>query len=474
MKKGFIVFLLFLVAISLCACADEATVTTTMPITTTTAEEIVDVEIISSVTHDRYVYKERLKIISTEQEANEVSEFFIMNLGKDDILSSFLNDDIFEEYSLLTGYVNVSFLDESITIEKVTKESDIITVQLSSDFDYDSKSLSDQANLNYVYFIVQVDKQVVDLSSTLNVEFISDSAENQISTYEFSDQPAYISDIQIEGISEFIDLEYEGPILEIDSVDSFNLIKDSIVDSGDLNDLTHNATYFETHSYIFASYTYSYEPIVKIIGLEILDAELQIVVTGNAPENIQPMLKTKYTKLFVIAVLKTTLENVESYSYKNHNLYNGDNRGIIDNNNISDTYELIDFELTDSITDKQFPFFTCSIRSVEELNDTIQAWESSIYYGITHLNDYMFDTEFFNDNQIVLLPFTNSFSLSGVTVSEIRNYGSYYEIIITTSDSEFTDKSWGMYEEDFIISISNNLLNEEPIFINSLTYLGDQ
>lgn len=473
MKKGLIIILIFIILNSLGACSKMIT---SSDLSTINNEEKTNIDIIASSTHEGYVYKERIKLISSIEEAAEVSDFFEENLHKVDILNSYLEVGFFDQYSLIIGYVNVSFLDTSISVDSVTKESNSIMVQLASNFDNDSKSLSDMVNLSYIFFIVQVDMQSIDsyLDLDLDVTFTTEDEEYQSSTYDFTMQPAYIDNISTESIYEFNDILYSGPIVKVDSVESFNLLTNSIPDSIDLDLLRHDADFFETHSYIFANYTYSaWESIVNVMGIDRQGSELQIVVSGNAPENIEGMQHYKMSKLFVIDILKTKLENIDRYKYKNYNLYNGDSRGIINNNGITETYELIDFELVGSEFGRATPFSIYNIISVNELQEIQNSWRSSTYDDISYLNNYTFDEDFFADNQLLVLPLSYRSSDSNVQVFEIRNYGSYYEIITTTDNSEFNDQTYGIYNEVFIISISRDL-SSENIYLNSMVYLGDE
>jgi hypothetical protein len=433
----------------------------------------VDVPVVSSSTHGGYVYKERLKIITSESEANKVSEFFVKNLQKENLLFTYVENHVFDDYALLTGYVNVSFLDQSITVVNVVKEDNKITVQLSSDFNRVAQSLTNQANLSYVFFIVKVDKESVDASTVLDVAFLSEDPNDQKSTYPFVNQTGFTSDTAIENIDEFTELSYEGPIIQANSVESFHAIVSSIADSADLDELSHDETFFDTHSYIFANYTYSgSESVVCIMGIEKEGTDLQLVFSGNAPESLEPMQQKKRSKLFVIDVLKANIAGITSFSYNNYNLFNGDHRTVLNNNTISDSYELVSFERMDSQFGVSIPLNICRISSMQELTETIQAWHQ--YSDVSYLNDCIPEDDFFADNQMILLPITYRSSDIDLQVSEIRNYGNYYEIIASTNNTKFDDQTYGIYNSVFILSIPKSQLTDDAVFVYSMIYLKDQ
>lgn len=439
---------------------------------TTTEEEAIDVNIVSASIHEGYVYKERLQIITSLSEANIIDKFFVENLHKEDFLSAKVLNGFFDNYVLLAGYVNVSFLDQNISDVNVIKKSNKITVQLSADFNMTAQALSNRANLSYVYFTVTVDKDVVDASTVLDVEFLPVHPEDQSSTYPFVNHTGFTNETKTENIYEFTELSYEGPIVKADSVESYNAIVSGISGSASLEELSHDGTFFDTHAYLFANYTYSgSESIVCVMGLKKEGSELQIVFSGNAPEQIESMQQNKRNKLFVIDVLKADIANITSFSFNSYNLYNGDHRTVINNNTISDTYQLITFELTGSKEGVTLPLNICRIGSTAELTETFQAW--SQYGYVYYLVDYFPGDDFFINNEMILFPLTYRSSDLDVQVSEIRNYGSYFEIITTTDNTEFGLQTYGICNRVFILSIPKDQLSDDTVFVHSMIYLQD-
>ena len=119
MKKVYLIIYMFFTIFMLYGCNDKN-------------EQSIKVNVISSSVHKDYVYKEKTMLITSKQTADEVSHFFEMNLNKEDILKSYLSESFFEEYVLITGYVNTSYLDKDIEISDLKKLDQTITVTLVS------------------------------------------------------------------------------------------------------------------------------------------------------------------------------------------------------------------------------------------------------------------------------------------------------------------------------------------------------
>jgi len=129
------------------------------------------------------------------------------------------------------------------------------------------------------------------------------------------------------------------------------------------------------------------------------------------------------------------------------------------------------FELIGSEFGMSLPMNICRIGNSSELTETIQEWNQ--YGDVSYLTGHFPGDGFFIDNQMILFPLTYRSSDLNVQVLEIRNYGSYFEIISTTDNTEFGEQTYGIYNRVFILSIPKDQWTDETVIVHSMIYLQD-
>lgn len=432
MKKVYLIIYMFFTIFMLYGCNDKN-------------EQSIKVNVISSSVHKDYVYKEKTMLITSKQTADEVSHFFEMNLNKEDILKSYLSESFFEEYVLITGYVNTSYLDKYIEISDLKKLDQTITVTLVSNLQEEDEAYKSYSNLSYHFFVLKVNKDDIPSNPVINVEFENNS------TYAPLAQQSFNGNIDILNIHEIEDYNYQDRIKLIESIDDFNELNDQ-----KLSDYNYDNTYFESKALILASYTYSsYENVVSIMGLTKKDQGLNIVVSTNAPTIIDGMFRKTKQKLFIIEVKKESIQNINTLTFENYNLFNGDSKSVYDNNNITAAEE-ITYDTVEVYDNLISPIFLYKVDSLNKLNE-IKEIHNKLELDISYLNKSEYSADFFEDYNLMVLNLSYPSSDGNVGIYKLINHGSYLEIITTSENSKDGDQSYDFKERVFVIKVEKNI-----------------
>lgn len=405
----------------------------------------IEINIISSSVHKDYVYKEKTMLITSKQTADEVSHFFEMNLNKEDILKTYLSESFFQDYVLITGYVNTSYLDKDIEVIDLKKQDQTITVRLKSNLKEEDEAYKSYSNLSYHFFVLKVNKDDIPLNPEVNVKFDNNS------TYQPLAQASFNGNIDILNIHEIEDYNYQDKIKLIKSIDEFNAL-----DNENLSVFNYDNTYFESKALILASYTYSsYESVVSIMGLTKKDQGVNIVVSTNAPTNMDGMFREAKQKLFIIEVEKESIQNVNTFAFENINLFNGNSKSVYDNNNITAaeeiTYDTV--EMYDNIIS---PIFLYKIDSISKLNE-IKEINNKLELDNSYLNKSEYLDNFFEDYNLIILQLSYPSSDGNVGIYKLINHGSYIEIKTTSDNSKDGDQSYDFKERIFVIKVEKNI-----------------
>ncbi|MDD2259451.1 MAG: hypothetical protein WCY04_05005 [Bacilli bacterium] len=432
-------------------------------------------KIFSASFHENFVYKERLKIIRTEAEANEVNDFFINNLKKEAILSSYIDNRIFGEYALITGYINVSMYDGPVKIQNVINDNKSITVEILAEINKNYQKVAQYPNLEYQYFIIQVKKEDIEGCTFEDVSLITSGNQNLTSTYQFVNHKEFISNVDCENIHEFKGLSNGEKIVLIDSVESFDALKVNLSNPNGLDSLNPASSFFNTYNYIIASYAYSSsEYIVSLMGLVQEESELSVIISGNAPEKLEGMFASTKHKVFVIEVLKDNLEKIESYVFKNYNLYNGEKGSVFDNQILTDSYVSIDYDLMDIVDDLDIFPHIINIKNINELSiakEHYLAGNKDHYISNPFLENVAFTSLFFEENNLVILNVTYPTSDGNIGIHELRDYGAYLDLRRTSQNSKDGFQSFDWKYRIFVISIPKESLVTTDAFSHSIEYL---